>query len=320
VKREQQALLMKMQLGSIKNGARSRRQNRDIEYELYAGISEIISKWSEQDMHAAVALICSTRSKSFDIFRNRLFPRDNDSVVARCFVKKNCCFEKIFMWYAFLINQYVEEINIYTSYKNRFEEKFIVGEYEEASRIIARVEEQFGNSVWGMDCRFAICEYESGLEENKAFLEKIVSSKADVWTKYIADFQSFKVEKNVNNRQYVHRIEHAFEDDTSDMAAFFKALLYPIQNLKDEDTKGVLRLSLKLPLIDIYNAFIKSCVRLVASGNDHYLQVMKRAFCSIEGINDVVFQKLKWAICGNNKQIGIAEKEVQLYTMLYART
>ena len=306
---------MKMQLGEIKNGARSRRRSRDMEYELYADVSEIISRWDEQDMRAAVASLCTVRSKSFDIFRKNLFPRDTDSVIARCFVKKECCCEKLFMWYAFLINQYVEEINKYTLYKNRFEEEFIVGKYEEASRIIDIVEKEFGNSVWGIDCRFAICEYEGGLESNKAFLEKIVSSKADIWTKYIADFQSFKVEKNVNNRQYVHRMDKAFGDDTSDVAAFFRELFYPIQNLKDEDAKGILRLSLALPLIDIYNAFIKTCIRLVASGNNHYLQAMKRAFYNIEGIDDVVFQKLKWAIGVNSKQIKLSEKEVELYAI-----
>ena len=73
MKREQQALLMKMQLGDIKNGARSRQRHRNVGYELYAGIGEIISKWSKQDMQVAAKSLCLTRSKSFDIFRKNLF-------------------------------------------------------------------------------------------------------------------------------------------------------------------------------------------------------------------------------------------------------
>lgn len=321
MKREQQALLMKMQLGDIKNGARSRQRHRNVGYELYAGIGEIISKWSKQDMQVAAKSLCLTRSKSFDIFRKNLFPKDFDSIHAGYFIKKECSCEKLFIWYACLINQYVTVINKYISLRNQFEKAFIVGNYSEASTIIAKVESEFGLSVWGIDCRFAVYEYEGGLEANKAFLEKIVSSKANVFIKYCANFQSFKVEKNVNNRQYVHRIENVFEDASSDVAAFFRELLYPIQNLEDEDAKGILRLSLSLPLIDIYNAFIKTCIRLVASRNNQYREILQQSFNIIEGVDDVVFQKLKWAICGSYKQFNLSESDINLYTIgdLYTR-
>lgn len=113
MKREQQALLMKMQLGDIKNGARSRQRHRNVGYELYAGIGEIISKWSKQDMQVAAKSLCLTRSKSFDIFRKNLFPKDFDSIHAGYFIKKECSCEKLFIWYACLINQYVTVINKY---------------------------------------------------------------------------------------------------------------------------------------------------------------------------------------------------------------
>lgn len=321
MKREQQALLMKMQLGDIKNGARSKQRSRNVEYELYAGINEIILKWNKQDMQVAVKSLCSIRSKSFDVFRKNLFPKNFDSIHAGYGVKKECSCEKLFIWYAGLINQYAITINKYICLKNQFEKAFIIGNYSEASMIIDKVESEFGSSVWGIDCRFAVCEYEGGLEANKAFLEQIISSKASIWIKYCADFQSFKVEKNVNNRQYVHRIENAFEDGSSDVTAFFKELLYPIQNLDDEDAKGILELNLSLPLIDIYNAFIKTCIRLVASGNNQYQGILQQSFNIIEGIDDVVFQKLKWAICGSYKQFNLSENDINLYTIgdLYTR-
>ena len=321
MKREQQALLIKMQLGDIKNGACSKQQSRNVRYELYAGISEIISKWSKQDMQVAAKSLCLTRSKSFDIFRKNLFPKDFDSIHAGYFVKKECSCEKLFLWYACLINQYATAINKYVYLKNQFEKAFILGNYSEASTIITEVESEFGLSVWGIDCRFAICEYEGGLEANKAYLEQVISSKANIWIKCCADFQSFKVEKNVNNRQYVHRIQNVLKDDSSDVSAFFKELLYPIQNLKDEDTKGILRLNLSLPLIDIYNAFIKTCIRLVASGNNQYQRILRQSFYIIEGVDDVVFQKLKWAICGSYEQINLSKDDINLYTIgdLYTR-
>lgn len=107
----------------------------------------------------------------------------------------------------------------------------------------------------------------------------------------------------------------------SDRAAFFKELLYPIQNLENEDAKGILRLSLALPLIDIYNAYIKTCIRLVASGNNQYQRILQQAFNIIGDIDDVVFQKLKWAICGCYKQLALSEDDINLYTIgdLYTR-
>ncbi len=42
------------------NGARFRQRSRDVGYELYAGINEIISKWSEQDMRVAAKSLCLT--------------------------------------------------------------------------------------------------------------------------------------------------------------------------------------------------------------------------------------------------------------------
>ncbi len=42
------------------NGARFRQRSRDVGYELYAEINEIISKWSEQDMRVAAKSLCLT--------------------------------------------------------------------------------------------------------------------------------------------------------------------------------------------------------------------------------------------------------------------
>lgn len=319
--RAQQELLMKMQLGNVKNGGRSRQKQRDIKSEVYAGINEIVSKWKEDDMKIAVKLLCTVKSRSFDMFRMYLFPRSLDSVHAGRLVSMDCTSERLFIWYALLINQYSDKINRYNVLKDKFEKAFIDGNYGEASTIIEKVESELGFSLWGIDSRFAVYEYEGGLEKNKAFLEEIVSSDASVWVKYYADFQSFKVEKNINNRQYVHRIETAFKNNSSGIAAFFKELLYPIQNFADEDTKDILRLNFALPLIDIYNAFIKVCIRLISSGNNHYCDIIKEVFSIIDGIDDVVFLKIKWALRESDNQIRLSSSDIILYEIgdLYTR-
>ena len=57
------------------NGARFKQRSRDVGYELYAGINEIISKWSGQDMRVAAKSLCLTQSKFFDIFKKLISKR-----------------------------------------------------------------------------------------------------------------------------------------------------------------------------------------------------------------------------------------------------
>lgn len=294
--RGQQALLMELQLGEKKQGNRNKKNSAFIEYKLYSGINQIVTKWNEKDVEEAADRICIVKSRSFDIYKNQLFPKNIEDLHSGKFTPKELSVERSFNWYTCLIKNYSKEINIYLHLKETFEKNLIVGNYSSAAEALDEIQNTFGFSFWLIDARFSLYEYADGLEKNKEYLDSFVKTDISSWVKFYASFQSFKVEKSVNNRQYVHRIENAFDNDESGIGAFFRALLYPINNIEEDDIRPILHFTSALSLIDMYNALIKISCRLVSSDNKDYKLHLKKALKKVDGVKDVVLTKIKWSM------------------------
>lgn len=319
--KNKQKLLINMQLGNIKNGANSRQRNRNNTYEIYKGISEIVANWKISDMNVAANTLCTRKSKSLEIFRNQLYPKSISELNSGLFLEERCNYEKLLLWYAILINQNAKIINKYIDLKGKYEREFINGNYANANEYLNIIESEIGFSFWSIDNRLAICEYEEGLEKNKAYLETVITSGCDAWVKFCAEFLSFKAEKSINNRQYIHRIEGVFDEDSKDIASFFREKLLPIQNFEDEEVTDILRLNSKSSIVDMYNTFIKVCIRIISSGDENYIKGIIKAMELITEINDVVITKICWVTSENNKVfIKLSDEDIYFYEISHLYT
>lgn len=291
--RNQRNLLIKMQLGNIKNGGNSKRQKKNLNRELYAGINEIVLKWSKDDIKTAGKIICTQKSKTFDIYIKQLYPKSIDDLYTGYILSKKCTCQNLLLWYAIVINQNASKINKYVDLKDKYEINFIDGNYVEANSILEYIEDEICYSFWSIDNRLSLAEYQGGLEKNKEYLEKIISSNSDNIVKFAAEFQSFKAEKSINNRQYIHRIDNAFSGNDVDYYSFFKEKLLPIQDFQEDEIADILRLNMNASIIDMYNTFVKICMRILTCENSEYQDTVKDAFSEIVSVEDIVLRKMR---------------------------
>ena len=318
----QKQVLIRMQMGKpIRGGNPGRRIDYKIN-DFYNDLNQIIYKWNSEDFGQLINNFKSINSKSFAWLRSQWFP-SNYSLMHRGFsVSPNDGGHRLLLWYANIIEVYSDEINKYIKYKEEFEKNFILGNYALAESCLKNLEQDMGVSLWSIESSFSLYEYFGGLEKNKELLEKISSSEADAWIKTFAYFFSFKAEKGINNRQYVHRINNYLSKYDKDIRALFTEKLFPFSNFMLEDIEDILCYVFCFPIVDIYNTFINICVRVASdkSSPKYMYEGVQRALSLIDSVDDIVLKKLQF-IVGVKSNLESCERDLKFleYSDLYTK-
>lgn len=291
-------LLFRMQMGTpIRGGNPGRRIDYTIN-NFYYDINQIIYKWNSEEYKVAIDYFKRINSRSFTWLRSQLFPKNYGQMHVGFSVSPNDGGRKLLLWYASLIEAYSSEIEYYLKCKDEFEKQFITGNYAVAEEILTQIEVKLGYSLWSIESKFSLLEYVGGLEKNKELLEIISSSDADAWVKTFAYFFSFKAEKGINNRQYVHRINSYLLEYDYDIRGIFIEKLFPISDYKLNDIEHILCNIFCFPLVDIYNTFVDVCTRILSDveASQYMLDTVKAALSIINSVDDIVLKKLQFAV------------------------
>jgi len=316
----QKKKLISMQLGGErKNTEPMRRKNYEIG-NFYYDLQEMVTKWNLKDLQEAISYILKTNSKTFAWLKKQLVPPDYSYLNYGKFISTGGNIDKILCWYALLIEENAKLLNSFCEEKSVFESLFINGEYEKAEKLLDEINQKYGYSLWGIDSKFALYEYAGGLEKNKEFLAKINTSTSDVWVTICAELFSFKAEKSINNRQYVHRVNNFLNGLEDDIESYFSEKLYPISEIDINDIYDILFFNSNLSIIDMYSVFIKICVRTLLEGRDtDIFEKVSKALMIINNIDDIVLYKLRWK-CFGAKSLSerfMEEKEILYISDLY---
>ena len=311
--KQQRQKILDMQLYGVNrkiySGQRKHSANKqEIKKFFFYNLQQIINKWNYEDIQEAISYILNMKSKNFDFLRNMLLPKDLPSLNRGYLIStENSNIERLLCWYAILINSCSEKLNRYIKLKAVYENALINGNYLEAQRVLDEIDSSIGVSLWGLDNRFILSEYRGGLEGNKEYLAKINAMECDVWVWTLADFFSFKAEKGVNNRQYVHRIEKFLEKMSDDLKPFFIEKLYPLHEFEMEDIYNLLYFNSGDSIIDIYNAYIKACVRIIVENGENEQKKLKekviKSLSLIQKIDDIVLYKIRLTELGISDEL-----------------
>ena len=310
--KKQMQKVINMQLGNRHQNTDPRRRKTYNRNDFYADIREITNNWNEKDLLEFAELLLSKKSRTFVWFRNQLFPMKLEELHYEI-MPVAMDVKRILIWYAILISANKDRINEYIAGKTNFEVELINGHYESANEALSNIEKLMGYSFWSIDNRFVLYEYSAGLEKNKEFLNEISLSEGDAWVKVCADFFSFKAEKSVNNRQYVHRVQNFLELLSENIRPFFKEKLFPIVQIEENEIVNLLRFTSSSSLIDIYNAFIKVCIRVLADEKIMNVELKKgvlEALSLIEGVDDIVLYKMKLCMGSALDNIRLSKKDM----------
>lgn len=262
---------------------------------IYSELNEIRNSWNYKSIEYAIQKIVSSNTKDCKKYRNGLLPTSYEELgESLLFTYKPNELECELNWYIAHINNFKEQINLFLLYRNQYENFLILGKYEQALEMLNKINKEICVSIWGLDNLFILAESESGLEKNKEILANVNSKGCNSWVSIFADLFSFKAEKGVNNRQYLHRIERLFSNVTDDIKSFFEEKLYPIYNISMNNIYDLLYYNKRLSIIDMYNVLIKIFVRSISDSclKEESFQIIRVAIKKIAGINDNALLKL----------------------------
>lgn len=137
---------------------------------LTSGLAEIRNEWDFKAMEQGIGQIIKVNTVSGRELRNNLLPCRYDNLGENLFEKGFCEFDRQLNWIIAILNNLSDPINTYLRYRDQYENALILGDYDNAIKCLDKIEEEVCVSLWGLDNRFVLAEYSSGLEKIKSFL------------------------------------------------------------------------------------------------------------------------------------------------------
>ena len=200
-----------------------------------------------------------------------------------------------------------EKIELFLKYRKRFETNFLKGNYSICRDVLKDVEEKICVSLWSIENRLILDEYEKGVEENWNTRNKYQQTEYDAFVIVLTDIFSRKAEKKLSifrftdflnkweeNQMGQESLPDAIREYIRFKTAYFSLNYY--SNYTD-----LLQLENTSSIIDRYNMLIKIFQHVVANPND------KVDFSELEyfieklshKINDISLYQLRLAISQN---------------------
>lgn len=282
---------------------------------LYIGFDKIRNEWSEECIEDAVKLIVGLNTKSSKLFLENLLPNEYERLCkGRIFSYRPQEIERELNWYVAIINCFSEKINDFLVMREQFENNFILGEYSKADKLINNIDKKICASIWGLDNRFVLYEYMGGLEKNKEWLAQISSIECDSWVGIYADLFSFKAEKGVNNRQYLHRIDRLFTGVQDGIKSYFEEKLYPVYTWDVNNIYDLLYYNECSSIIDIYLIFVEVCAAIASNEkiDDHLKAIVYRSIGRVHNIDDLVIEKIKFKL-DKSTELVLSDFDLKMY-------
>jgi hypothetical protein len=106
--------------------------------------------------------------------------------------------EKEIEWQLLSIRKYSKEIKLFIYLKREFEHFFLMGNYEKANSFLEMVLSQIGYSLWYIEAKFLILEYQNKAEEKQIFLSEINIANKNSLVGPLSKYLSLRTERNLS--------------------------------------------------------------------------------------------------------------------------
>lgn len=167
-----------------------------------------------------------------------------------------------------LCKKYDYILNKYVKYKNEYEKFLIANKYSEAKKILEKIKNECGYSLWTCGQLLIIEEYLNGLEGNKKLLESFLNeTHRNTLISTILEFMSYRAENSTSLKNYNEKVDkflRYFEDDISNSYFTYKLKIQDITI--NELCKYVLQIDAQLSIVDLYNSLIDITQRSTLGG------------------------------------------------------
>jgi hypothetical protein len=147
---------------------------------------------------------------SFTVFGNAL-PNTLEDLGKCDNLFKPVSIENEISWVLLSIRNFSSELSLFLLYKKDFEHFFLLGNYEKAENILEKILKETGYSLWYIEAKFLLLEYQNKSEEQKLFLSEIHETNKSGTVSTISHFLSQRTERNLSAYKYDHDISNFFK-------------------------------------------------------------------------------------------------------------
>jgi hypothetical protein len=168
----------------------------------------------------------SVKPLQFTLYGNALPKKIEELGVSDSLYKPESVENEI-KWMLLSIRKYAKELSLFIILKNEFEKYFLLSDYEKAESILELVLNETGYSLWYIEAKFLLLEYQNKSEDQKVFLSDINEANKKGMLGTLAKFLSFRTERNLSAYKYdndinsIFRInKNKFETDTREYYLF----------------------------------------------------------------------------------------------------
>lgn len=113
-------------------------------------------------------------------------------------------------WTLLSIRKYSYEINLFLIYKEEYEKNLLLANYDEAERYISKIENEICYSLWTLENRFLLKEFQNKSSENKDLLIQFnASNKSTGYTISLANYLSNRAEKTLSVTRFNSELQLA---------------------------------------------------------------------------------------------------------------
>ncbi|KGO85900.1 hypothetical protein Q765_13790 [Flavobacterium rivuli WB 3.3-2 = DSM 21788] len=164
--------------------------------------------------------------------------------------------ENEFKWTFISIRKFSKKISLFLVLKNNFENYFLLGDYMSAEKTLETILVETGYSIWYIEAKFLLLEYQNKSEEQKQFLSKINETNKNLFVGTLAHFLSFRTERNLSAYKYDYDIKSLFNlkrnDEEYDVRNYYSFRLNYFENFNIDNFSTIVVFENCNSLIDRY--------------------------------------------------------------------
>ena len=153
---------------------------------------------------------------------------------------------------------YAREINLFIKKRSEFENQCLMGRWADADETINQIQTDICISLWSLENRFLVLEYNEGFKANKAFLSKINAENKQNLIPVLADFLSCRAEQKMSVTRYSQKTKPLIEGSLEEGGAYDYACFHAIPSVSYRYTYShLLYFEARSSIIDRYLTLVR---------------------------------------------------------------
>jgi hypothetical protein len=159
-------------------------------------------------------------------------------------------------WLLLSIRKFSKELSLFLILKKDFEKNFLQGNYKKAEKILETIAIDIGYSLWYIESKFLLLEYQNKSEEQKEFLSKINEINKHGIIGTLSHFLSYRTERNLSAYKYDYDINSIFRINKNklenDIRGYYLFRLNIYENRAVQDYSAITLFESNNSVIDRY--------------------------------------------------------------------